>query len=660
MTEVRGRIWVVVATLALAGLMALPALGNAKAQTAGATATSGANTPNTPRLVDHAASARSQLLHANYLGTTSLGGAASAAGSRATGAIAVSGKEFSRPEATGPAASTPAQVPGAAVAAGGGALSAKGLNAFNSGQSNLLAPGAPLDIEPPDQGLCAGGGYVLEAVNLVVQVYTPSLQPVPGTMTSLAGLLGFPVAQQFGASGTGGGYILSDPRCLYDAGTGHWFLTFLYLGGAGVYSNSGDFPLGPSTYGAEFVLASTGTAPTSFNVYDINVTSDPLTTNCPCFGDQPLLGADANTLLVSTNEFPVFQNGFNGAQVYLFDKAALAAGSASVNVAHFNIGQTVNPPDGNCASSGGLFCFYSVLPTIAPTTGSWDSSHGGTAWAVSSLDFFGSGDNRLAVWAFSNTSAITSSPASIALTLYLLGGLETYASVGQLVPQESGPIPLGSVKQFGLAFTGAGGGGCAKQCKTGPLASNGDGTQGSAAYAQGAIWVGVSSEVTVAKKTTMGVAFWVVNAAGTSVSLATQGYIAVPTANLIFPAFAVGPTGNALVTFTLTGPSNFPSTAFAWVSPTGTGAVGNTVYISAAGQSPTDGFSEYQNIQNNFYRPRWGDYSYSIWAGGTIYFASEYIQYANCGSGVFLKDPTCGGTRDPFANWGTSLNSVSD
>ncbi len=42
-----------------------------------------------------------------------------------------------------------------------------------------------------------------------------------------------------------------------------------------------------------------------------------------------------------------------------------------------------------------------------------------------------------------------------------------------------------------------------------------------------------------------------------------------------------------------------------------------------------------------------------------IYFANEYIQYPNCtGKQFTLTIGTCGGTRDGFANWGTSVNYV--
>jgi hypothetical protein len=575
------------------------------------------------------------------------------------------GHDYSKPTT----AQSASQIPSASsdsLSGSGGATSAKGLNAFDSGQSNSISGFGPLDVEPPDQGLCVGNGYALEAVNLAVQTYnSTTFAPVSG-VTPLADLVGYPISQQFGVSSVGGGYILSDPRCLYDMGTGHWFISFLYLGGAGVFSNSGPFPLGPNTYGAEFVLASTGTSPTSFNVYMFNVTSDSLATNCPCFGDQPLLGADANTVIISTNEFSVFASTgyFNGAQVYLLDKNAMAAGAPSPGFVHFNIGLTVNPPDGGgvgCTASGGLYCFYSVDPADSPTTSSYDSSSSGTAWALSSLDFTGAGDNRIAVWSFSNTASISSKTPSVTLTEHLMTGVEFYVNIGLLVPQGQGPIPDGSLL---FSNTGSGGIGCVGACHVGELASNGDGMWDTVTYAQGALWGAVNTIVTQGNSRSsqhMGVAFWVVNAAGSSVSLSTQGYISASGTQLLFPSIGVGPSGNALVAFTVTSPNMYPSSGYAWISKTSTTARGGTIYISASGQSPQDGFSEYQLIQYNaFYRPRWGDYTWAVWSGGNIYFSTEYIQYPSCTGSAFLNSGgTCGGTRDAFANWGTSLNSVA-
>jgi hypothetical protein len=99
------------------------------------------------------------------------------------------------------------------------------------------------------------------------------------------------------------------------------------------------------------------------------------------------------------------------------------------------------------------------------------------------------------------------------------------------------------------------------------------------------------------------------------------------------------------------GDSNGPSN--------GDGFGNSTINIADLGQSPQDGFSEYPNNLGPA-RPRWGDYSAAVFANGQFYFATNYIQYPNCTGAAFtLTLATCGGTRDAFANWGTSVNSVS-
>jgi hypothetical protein len=87
-------------------------------------------------------------------------------------------------------------------------------------------------------------------------------------------------------------------------------------------------------------------------------------------------------------------------------------------------------------------------------------------------------------------------------------------------------------------------------------------------------------------------------------------------------------------------------------------------HIADLGQSPQDGFTEYQPFPapGSPPRPRWGDYSWGIYLPGgsdRLYFANEYIQFPNCtGSAFTLTIGTCGGTRDGLANWGTSVNYV--
>ena len=103
----------------------------------------------------------------------------------------------------------------------------------------------------------------------------------------------------------------------------------------------------------------------------------------------------------------------------------------------------------------------------------------------------------------------------------------------------------------------------------------------------------------------------------------------------------------------------FPSSAYGWVTASSSGLVGRAVHVTASGKAPQDGFSEYQGLPGPI-RPRWGDYGAAVYVPGAgFYFASEYIQYPNCNPAYwFGVDGTCGGTRDVFANFGTSINSA--
>ena len=67
---------------------------------------------------------------------------------------------------------------------GGATTNPLGLNAVDSGG---LYGG---DIEPPDQGLCAGNGYVMEVLNIgELRVYNSALSAISGDV-SLDNLLG--------------------------------------------------------------------------------------------------------------------------------------------------------------------------------------------------------------------------------------------------------------------------------------------------------------------------------------------------------------------------------------------------------------------------------------------------------------------------------------
>jgi hypothetical protein len=178
----------------------------------------------------------------------------------------------------------------------------------------------------------------------------------------------------------------------------------------------------------------------------------------------------------------------------------------------------------------------------------------------------------------------------------------------------------------------------------------------------------VNTEVreTLSGKTSVhaGVLYWAVNAMNGAFSLASQGYVAARGEDVLFPSIGVGPTGNGILTFTLTGRDYYPSSAYAVVNETSAGALDKKIFVADLGMSPYDALTEYQCIAGacpagSNYVPRWGDYTWAVWADGKVYFSTEYIPYPNCGNAAFKADPSCDHTRGLLANWGTSLNSIA-
>jgi hypothetical protein len=100
----------------------------------------------------------------------------------------------------------------------GVARSVKGLNAFD------LVSTHGFTVEPPDQGLCANGKFVIEMVNLNFKVFDSNLNALSGPMI-LETFFHQPLSGNNGVNST----IQGDPRCVWDAGTGRWFLSQLTL-----------------------------------------------------------------------------------------------------------------------------------------------------------------------------------------------------------------------------------------------------------------------------------------------------------------------------------------------------------------------------------------------------------------------------------------------
>jgi hypothetical protein len=308
---------------------------------------------------------------------------------------------------------------------------------------------------------------------------------------------------------------------------------------------------------------------------------------------------------------------------------------------------------------------------------------------LGSLDFYGfvplptSGDNRIAAWAWTGLSALNSGGCAacgaIRFSGQLFSGVDRYYDPENLAgPQRTGPTPLGD--ECGAAGLSSGSPPPAS-CPEGGIATNGD-FMTQVSQAQGQLWGATATELAQTftganAEIHQSAVYWVVGTASFdstgTFTLTNQGYVSPVHEDLEMPAMAAegtGGNGNAIMLFTLNGNGGptgadhggfYPSTAYGRLTSTSNGLLGSTINIADAGKSPQDGFSEYQGYPGPT-RPRWGDYSWGIFlpgSGGRIYFANEYIQYANCTGAAFtLTIGTCGGTRDGFANWGTSVNYV--
>lgn len=500
----------------------------------------------------------------------------------------------------------------------------RGFNGLSHVDSRTASGGNQFSLEPPDQGLCVGNGFVLETVNDVLAVYDTRGNLVAGPM-ALNAFLGYSPAinRTTGAFGP----FVTDPRCLFDAQTGRWFHTVLTL--------DQDPTTGALTgvTHVDIAVSKTGDPTGGWTVFHLFTTNDgtagtPVHPGCPCLGDQPLIGADSNGFYVSTNEFPVFANGFNGAQIYAVSKSGLAAaasGGPVPTVVSINAGAVPTP------DPAGIW--YSIQPATSPAGdrgGSGDGGGdfrgaGGTEYFLSALDFNASSDNRIAAWALTNTRSLNRATPSVALSNVVIGS-ESYASAPTWgVTQKSGPTPLGTAVGEGLE-----------------LLNGNDDRMNQVVYANGTLYSAVNTLVGDGSRT--GIAYFEVTPTtqrgAFAARMAGQGYVSLKNDNVVFPSIGVNSFGSAVISFTISGPNYFPSTGYARVL----GSFAGPIHIAGAGQAPEDGFTGYAAFGGNGIA-RWGDYSAAVAdSDGNLWIAAEYIP---------------GGPRTVNADWGTFVGRVS-
>ncbi len=485
--------------------------------------------------------------------------------------------------------------------------------------------GNQFSLEPPDQGLCAGNGFVVEAVNDVIQVYDKVGNPLTGAedLNSFFGL----APQIIRGTPNVIGPFLSDPRCYYDSQTKRWFVTEL--------DEDNGNNTGATGRNYNLIAVSQTSDPTgSFVVFQYDVTDDGLngTPNhgaCPCFGDQPLLGADKYGIYQSTNEFSA--TTFNGAQIYAISKSRLVAAadgntSNPVLVIQVDASQELVPFGGES---------YSIQPSTSPTPTSEEDANG-VEYFLSALQFGNPGyevyDNRIAVWGLTNTKTLNTNFPILNLAFNVIHS-ETY---GQPDPatQKAGPIPLGTSLGDPLE-----------------LLNTNDDRMNQVIYSNGILYSGVNSKLKVGGASQTGAAWFAVqpNFVGPNLNanMVNQGYIAVTKNNVIFPSVGVDRDGDGAIVYTLTGPNYFPSVAY---TPLSDVTASQLVHIAGAGEGPDDGFTGYPQEGGSNGVARWGDYSAASWDGERMWFAGEYIPEA-----CTVNAPPC---REVLFNWGTFVGSI--
>jgi hypothetical protein len=543
---------------------------------------------------------------------------------------------------------------------------------LNFRQQRLANRGNQFSVEPPDQALCVGNGFVLESVNDVVNVFDTAGHQLLG-VTDLNSFYGYPPAILRGSPNRFGPSI-TDPTCLFDSATQRWFHVVLTLDRINVDPTTG-LSLSQSLTGRnhlDIAVSNTASPLGAWTIYRVPVQDDGTegtpdhhcagTATPPgrthpraCLGDFPHIGADANGFYVTTNEFNFFPAGFHAAQVYAFSKRDLVSRAPAVTLVQFD---TADTPAGG-------FVGFTLAPAVSAQ--SFVLENGGTEYFASSFAVFTGLDNRLALWALSNTQALNSggaptlSNAIVNVQLYANGPRAKQPGSG--TNDQTKNWPLGQCIENATCNSFLNGIPFGVPETIGQINGN-DSRVHQLMYANGKLWTALSTGISSSTDPSarVGIAYFVLLPQGSGPSMKAkivqQGYVAVDGASLVYPATASTESGRGIISFTLTGNSDFPSVGY--VALDAKVGVGD-VHVVQAGAGLQDGFTEYTNIFGG--RPRWGDYGAAAVDGNSIWFATEYIaqscDLATYEAGFGPSFGSCGGTRASLGNWATRITKVT-
>jgi hypothetical protein len=575
-----------------------------------------------------------------------------------------------------PASNVGAEAP---VATGAPVVAAASVNTSFDGLTHrdqrLANGGNQFSLEPPDQGLCVGNGFVMETVNTVMNVYNTSGSSLLG-VTDLNTFYGFPA--QFNRTTFEQGPFLADPNCLYDAEVNRWFHTILALE---VDPISGEF-LGPNDIA--LAVSETGDPTGEWAIYKIPAQNDGTegTPNhhCsqgPCIGDFPQLGADANGIYITTNEYSLFGPEFTSAQVYAISKSALAGTPDTIDVVHMDtLGDDAGLPG------------FTLWPAKSPGTTEFEVSANGTEYFLSSNAAEEVGDetgssNTVVLWALTNTESLDAGPPVLTMFDTRLTVQQPYGTP-PLSDQKPGDFPLGQcINDTTLKSAFWNGRGCWRlfflpqdQPAHDEVESSLDSSDTrvlTTFFSGGLLYGALGTAVEVGDEIKAGIAWYVIEPtaafpSGVSGTIEAQGFLAVVNNNVTYPTIAVtAPTttdeGKGIMAFSLMGEDHYPSAAFATIDVSTEDVVGD-VQVIREGLGPHDGFTGYKAFVGDPPRTRWGDYGAAVVDGTNIWVGSEYIGQT-CTLAQFLTNTpasplgSCNMTRTSLGNWFTRVSQIT-
>ena len=523
-----------------------------------------------------------------------------------------------------PAAFVPRPTPLAVVDPGTElGLNFSGLNFFN--QRFDADGGNQFSVEPPDQGLCVGNGLVLEAVNTVLAFYDASTGAQIGGFESLNQFFTGDHAVLRSTPPVFGTFI-TDPKCIYDAGSGRFFMTIVTIGQD---PSTGAF-VPPFTVRIATSKTSTPTVnPSDWLLHDhrcherrhernahapgLPVRRRPAVDRCGC-----------KRFLHHNERVPV-----------LHERLQRRADLRSAEVRAHCGDDAEHPAHRRCPDLAQLRRGHSVSlqPAISPSAADFATGSGGTEYLLGALEFGKRPftlDNRIAVWALTNTSSLNSTPAITVSTKVIPS--QVYGLPGSIV-QPKGPTPLAdAVKAHENLIDG------------------GDDRMQAATYAHGLLWgAGDTVVKTPTGSSQVGVTYYVVSPSvtGSAVdgTVVKQGYLSVDGNSVTRPSLGVTSAGKAVIGVSLVGPDYFPSAAYATLDDTLTTAP-STLHVVAAGTKPADGFTGYPAFGPFSGVERWGDYGAASAVGNDVWIANEWIQ------GNVSFPPA-------LANWNTFVSKIT-